>query len=79
MMGMEYQYLNLTLAVNRHATSKLRTSEDLSKIGTLGFRGEALAAIGSVSHLRIESKLSGEEGSYIEVKDGDVLPYWSCW
>ena len=64
----------LTLAVNRHATSKLRTSEDLSKIGTLGFRGEALAAIGSVSHLRIESKLADEEGSFIEVKDGRVLP-----
>ena len=64
----------LKLAVNRHATSKLRTSEDLSKIGTLGFRGEALAAIGSVSHLRIESKLVDEEGSFIEVKDGDVLP-----
>lgn len=64
----------LTLAVTRHATSKLRTSEDLSKIGTLGFRGEALAAIGSVSHLRIESKLAEEEGSYIEVKDGEVLP-----
>ena len=64
----------LTLAVNRHATSKLRTSEDLSKIGTLGFRGEALAAIGSVSHLRIESKLADEEGSFIEVKDGEILP-----
>ncbi len=64
----------LVLAVNRHATSKLRTSEDLSRIGTLGFRGEALAAIGSVSHLRIESKLVDQEGSFIEVKDGHVLP-----
>ncbi len=64
----------LVLAVNRHATSKLRTSEDLSNIGTLGFRGEALAAIGSVSHLRIESKLADQEGAFIEVKDGEVLP-----
>ena len=62
----------LHLAVNRHATSKLRTSDDLSDIGTLGFRGEALAAIGSVSHLRIESKLSDQDGSFIEVKDGEV-------
>ena len=64
----------LHLAVNRHATSKLRTSDDLSDIGTLGFRGEALAAIGSVSHLRIESKLSDQDGSFIEVKDGEVQP-----
>ena len=64
----------LILAVNRHATSKLRTSEDLSNIGTLGFRGEALAAIGSVSHLRIESKLETQEGSFIEVNHGEVLP-----
>ncbi|MDP6856050.1 MAG: DNA mismatch repair endonuclease MutL [Candidatus Thalassarchaeaceae archaeon] len=64
----------LHLAVNRHATSKLRTSEDLSDIGTLGFRGEALAAIGSVSHLRIESKLLDHDGSFIEVKDGEVHP-----
>ena len=64
----------LNLAVNRHATSKLRTSEDLSDIGTLGFRGEALAAIGSVSHLRIESKLLDQDGSFIEVIDGEVHP-----
>src|SRR6188508_2714244 len=41
------------LAVERHATSKLRTSEDLGQIATLGFRGEALPAVASVSHFTL--------------------------
>ena len=47
---------DLPVAVRRHATSKIREAEDLDGILTLGFRGEALAAIASVSHLRIFSK-----------------------
>ena len=47
---------DLPLAIKRHATSKIRTAEDLDGICTLGFRGEALAAIAAVSNLRIISK-----------------------
>ena len=43
----------------RHATSKLRSAEDLSAIGTMGFRGEALAAIASVSRIEIMTKTPG--------------------
>jgi DNA mismatch repair protein MutL len=46
----------LELAVGNHCTSKIRTAEDLFRIRSLGFRGEALAAIASVSHLLIRSR-----------------------
>ena len=62
----------LPLAVNRHATSKLRNSEDLASINTLGFRGEALAAVGSVSNLIIRSRQTGKEGAVIDVVNGVV-------
>ena len=47
---------DLPVAVRRHATSKIKTAEDLEGIETLGFRGEALAAISAVSRLDIETQ-----------------------
>lgn len=64
----------LALAVARHATSKLRTAEDLFQVRTLGFRGEALASIGSVSRMILLSSLSGEKvGARLFVEGGKIV------
>lgn len=61
---------DLPLALTRHATSKLRTLDDLTAIRTLGFRGEALASVASVSRLRLASSPNGEEGLVVESEFG---------
>ena len=59
------------LAFERHATSKLRTSDDLLAIATLGFRGEALPSIASISRLEIETRSAEEPaGTRIEIVGG---------
>jgi DNA mismatch repair protein MutL len=62
------------LAFERHATSKLRTADDLLSIATLGFRGEALPSIASVARVTLETA-TGEEsaGTRIEIAGGKIL------
>jgi len=55
---------DIALAVTRHATSKITQFDDLSSLGTLGFRGEALPSIAAVSHLQIFSQQSGAESGW---------------
>ena len=64
---------DLPLAVSPHATSKLRVAEDLERISTLGFRGEALASVGEVARLVIRSRpIGAEAGAEIEVDNGQA-------
>ena len=64
---------DVPVCIKRHATSKIRTENDLDGIATLGFRGEALAAIGSVSTLKIFTKQHGQlMGTQLTSRGGEI-------
>src|SRR6266478_1288747 len=70
---------DLPLAVASHATSKLREADDLFRVQTLGFRGEALASIAEVSRFRIRSRQHDQPtGAEMEVVTGDHHPSRPC-
>lgn len=61
------------MAFERHATSKIRSAEDLFSIRTMGFRGEALASIAAISHVEIKTRRIGDEvGTNIEIEGNEI-------
>lgn len=62
------------LSFERHATSKIRTAEDLFQLHTKGFRGEALASIAAIAHVEMKTKLEEQElGSQIKIEGSKII------
>ncbi len=68
-IGMERE--DALLAFERHATSKIREAADLEAVATLGFRGEALAAIGAVSEVEMSTRADGGEATRVVIVGGE--------
>ena len=65
---------DVSLSVVRHATSKIQTENDLTKISTLGFRGEALSSIAAVSRLEIYTKpKDADTGTLLIAENGEII------
>jgi DNA mismatch repair protein MutL len=67
------------MCFERHATSKIKTTDDLFNILTMGFRGEALASIAAVAQVELKTKLATEDiGTYIKIEGSKVIDYSQC-
>ena len=67
------------MSIKRHSTSKIKHTDDLFSITSMGFRGEAIASIASISHLEICTKLTNNElGTKIIIEGGKIVDEEKC-
>jgi DNA mismatch repair protein MutL len=72
--GIGMSHTDARMAFERHATSKIKTANDLFDLHTNGFRGEALASIAAISHVTLKTKQENQDlGSQIKIKGGDII------
>ena len=79
--GKGIDYDDIDIAFERHATSKIRSSQDLSKVLTMGFRGEALASIASISEVTLSSKKENSNQGYTYTVKGNkkgIIEEYQC-
>ena len=70
---------DIKMCFERHATSKIKDANDLFKIQSMGFRGEAMASIAAIAHVEITSKLTDEElGSHLIIEGSNVITHTEC-
>ncbi len=77
--GLGMSMTDVRLAFERHATSKIKTAEDLFNLHTKGFRGEALASIAAVAQVQVKTKIEESEiGSLLQIEGGFVKDQQAC-
>ena len=73
--GIGLQTADMPLALRRHATSKISNLHDLESVATMGFRGEALAAIAAVSELSLTSRTTEQDHAmHLDARSGELRP-----
>ncbi|QED37403.1 DNA mismatch repair endonuclease MutL [Antarcticibacterium arcticum] len=77
--GVGMSITDARLSFERHATSKIKTAEDLFQLQTKGFRGEALASIAAIAHVELKTKREGDEiGTCIKIEGSQVVAQEPC-
>ena len=70
---------DVRMCFERHATSKIKSANDLYEIQTMGFRGEAMASIAAIAHIEVNTKLTSNElGNHLIIEGGEIKTYEDC-